>query len=220
MPSDQSSANSASSARMPANRMAIIPLAPNAGTVVPGVGPGRSHIERIVGTSVGAKRAPSHRPVTSPPTCAQLSVVPAREADDEVEDDEGDELAEEPARGAIQQGPMDELHGDQEPEQPEDRAGRSHAELGVPERERHQRAAGGRDKVEREEPRATVEALDERSREPQGVHVHRQVERHHVERRVDEGVGPQPPQLALRDQHLVQREQLSELPSRPRHRSR
>ena len=55
-------------------RRATVPPSPNTGTAVPGVGPGRSHIERSVGTCVGGNSTPSHRPLTSPPMWAQLSI--------------------------------------------------------------------------------------------------------------------------------------------------
>ena len=67
--------------------------------------------------------------------------------------------------------------------------------------------AGGEQQVEGEEAPSAVEALHERPGEPQCVHVEREVE----EPAVDERDRPQPPQLPVRDGHLVEQEDLENL---------
>ena len=168
--------------RSPATRIAIVPAPPKTGTVVPGTGPGRSHIDRRVGTPVGASRTPSQRPVTSPPMCAQLSTVPA--------------IANPMIRFRITSATSWPIR----PRDARSSTGRwtYWAAIRIPnrpkiapeaptancdsgdgaERERRQRPAGRRHEVQPEERPPPVQPLDDRPGEVQRVHVEDQVERH------------------------------------------
>ena len=111
---------------------------------------------------------------------------------------------------AVEDRPVDALGGEQQPEQAEDRARRADGDGSGRRRTRTTPATppAREQQVEREEPPAPVHPLDERAGEAQEVHVEQQVERHLLERRVDEGHRPQPPQLARGERDLVEREQV------------
>ena len=77
------------------SRITRVPPAPNTGTVVPGVGPGRTHSERIVGTRLGRTAARSTGPVTQAADVGHVVDVGHDEAQEQVEHDQRRELAQE-----------------------------------------------------------------------------------------------------------------------------
>ena len=80
--------------RQPPTRTARVPAARTRGPSCPAWSPPACHIERMVGTCAGANRTPIHTPVTSPPMCAQLSIVPPiAKPKDQVQDHQRHELA-------------------------------------------------------------------------------------------------------------------------------
>ena len=97
---------------------------------------------------------------------------------------------------------VDPAGGQQDPEQPEDRAGRTDRRDVAAEDEARRRTGRGAGEVEREEAPRAVPALDDRAREVQGVHVEDQVEEVAVEQRHR----PESPVLPGRDRGLVELE--------------
>ena len=104
------------------------------------------------------------------------------EPEREVDQDQHPELADQRPALAVDRV-MEPAGGQQDPEQPEDRAGCANRRNVATEHEARGRPCRRTGQVEGQEPDATVPALDDRAGQPQGVHVEQQVEQVAVQER-------------------------------------